>query len=514
MSIEGRQIVFLGPSLNKVSAKALAPRAIFLPPIRCGDILHALKLKPAAILIVDGYFERIPSVWHKEILYALAQGIHVYGAASMGALRAAELCHYGMIGIGEIFSSYQQQVLEDDDEVAVLHAAASEDYQVLTDALVNIRATLTHALKHGIITLSAATAVLTTAQNTHYKMRFFTKICTHSGLPDPQLQNLLHFIKQGGYINLKAKDTQLALQMLQKPMPTTHQPSTIDMPKTLYFRALQHFITAKAFPYDAEALTMAEKLEVYSRLLLHKQYRLCFKIAMLMHIVYRIGQACRITAEIDLTETNEGLMASLQFQDYLKKLALIKATMAEAGEHISLHDLRIFSSLNKEDPTEQLHALNLAAQLYSAVIEHTEQLQLKPNPIMVLKYINAFRREKNLLTSAELKIWLEQQQLDLETFVQKLTYFALIDFCAFGNNSDLLVLPYEQDCSNWYLYALHMTGLSKKLAPLLDDQNTLQTLLQESTQALNVKDRAYLNNLDFIDLSDFDSFMHTHCNSN
>ena len=44
-----------------------------------------------AIGIIDGYFERVPSVWHKEILWAMAEGIHVFGSASMGALRAAEL---------------------------------------------------------------------------------------------------------------------------------------------------------------------------------------------------------------------------------------------------------------------------------------------------------------------------------------------------------------------------------------------------------------------------------------
>jgi len=39
--------------------------------------------------VIDGYL-RWATVWHKEILWAMAEGIHVFGAASIGALRAAD----------------------------------------------------------------------------------------------------------------------------------------------------------------------------------------------------------------------------------------------------------------------------------------------------------------------------------------------------------------------------------------------------------------------------------------
>ena len=60
----------------------------------------------SAIGIVDGYFEGVLSVWHKEILWAMAEGIHVFGSASMGALRAAELHPFGMHGTGRIFEAF------------------------------------------------------------------------------------------------------------------------------------------------------------------------------------------------------------------------------------------------------------------------------------------------------------------------------------------------------------------------------------------------------------------------
>jgi hypothetical protein len=60
-----------------------------------GDVYRAALRAPRAIGIIDGYFERMPSVWHKEILWAMSRGIHVFGSASMGALELASACDSG-----------------------------------------------------------------------------------------------------------------------------------------------------------------------------------------------------------------------------------------------------------------------------------------------------------------------------------------------------------------------------------------------------------------------------------
>ena len=69
----------------------------------------------------------------------------MFGAASMGALRAAELAAFGMEGVGAIFEAFREGVLEDDDEVAVIHGPAEFGYPVLSEAMVNIRRTLSDA---------------------------------------------------------------------------------------------------------------------------------------------------------------------------------------------------------------------------------------------------------------------------------------------------------------------------------------------------------------------------------
>jgi hypothetical protein len=100
--------VFIGPTLAAEEARAIWPDAVYMPPVRQGDVYRVVtRLRPDAIGIVDGYFAHVPSVWHKEILYALAEGIPVYGSASMGALRAAELAQFGMVGVGAIFEAYR-----------------------------------------------------------------------------------------------------------------------------------------------------------------------------------------------------------------------------------------------------------------------------------------------------------------------------------------------------------------------------------------------------------------------
>src|SRR5579871_5420612 len=134
-------IAFAGPTIGKPDTAA-AKRIDFRPPARCGDITRVVDERPAVIGLIDGVFETAAAVWHKEILHALEQGVVVLGAASIGALRAAELEPFGMIGIGEIFRAYRDGRLEDDDEVAVQHGPAEVKYLPLTEAMVNVRATL------------------------------------------------------------------------------------------------------------------------------------------------------------------------------------------------------------------------------------------------------------------------------------------------------------------------------------------------------------------------------------
>ena len=169
--------LFVGPTLPRAETDRLADFTC-LPPAAMGDVYRAAASRPQAIGIVDGYFEGVPAVWHKEILWAMSQGIHVFGSASMGALRAAELHQFGMHGIGRIFEAYRAGDLEDDDEVAVVHGPAEAGYVCLSEPMVNIRATLEEAEKQGIIGASTRAELIGRAKVLFYQDRSWQRLMT------------------------------------------------------------------------------------------------------------------------------------------------------------------------------------------------------------------------------------------------------------------------------------------------------------------------------------------------
>ena len=216
--------VFLGPSLPRAEAESILG-ADYHPPIRQGDIYRLIRrARPQAIAVVDGYFQEVPSVWHKEILWALDQGIPVYGAASMGALRAAELHRHGMVGLGKIFESYRRgayapydkEVFEDDDEVAVIHGPAELSYPALSDAMVDIRETLAGAARAGIVDEALRDALVATFKRRFYRDRnlgALPEVLQELGVAESVAEPLLAWLPKGR-VSQKRADAQALLGTL------------------------------------------------------------------------------------------------------------------------------------------------------------------------------------------------------------------------------------------------------------------------------------------------------------
>jgi hypothetical protein len=160
--------IFAGPTLFRVPTP---PGISRYGPVAMGSVFRAVEAGYRRVGIVDGYFGNTPSVWHKEILYAISQGVEVVGAASMGALRAAELCQFGMVGIGRIFRLFRMGLWTDDDEVAVLHATAELDYCPLSDTMANIRFTLRRLRRMGCIMPEVEADLLRRLKDKHFSRR-------------------------------------------------------------------------------------------------------------------------------------------------------------------------------------------------------------------------------------------------------------------------------------------------------------------------------------------------------
>jgi hypothetical protein len=177
----GDVVAFLGPSLGAAEARRVAPCRV-LPPARAGDLLAVLPDRPLAIALVDGLFDRTPSVWHREILAALDAGVAVFGGGSMGALRAAELWRRGVIGVGQVFRWYRDGDLVDDDEVALLHADEDRGFQPFTLPLVQVRAAVEVARRARALPAAQGRALVTAAAGISYARRTWPAVLEAAGV--------------------------------------------------------------------------------------------------------------------------------------------------------------------------------------------------------------------------------------------------------------------------------------------------------------------------------------------
>ena len=174
-------VAFAGPSLA-AGDRAPLTHIEWRPPAEAGDLLRLSAGQVSKICLIDGYFDHRPAVRHKEILLLLSQGVRIFGASSIGALRAAEMRSFGVVGIGSIFTAYVRGSISGDDEVALVHAGADRDWRPLSIPLVDVRATLCRARRERIVDRRQVRALLNAASAIHYVDREWASVCEAAGL--------------------------------------------------------------------------------------------------------------------------------------------------------------------------------------------------------------------------------------------------------------------------------------------------------------------------------------------
>jgi hypothetical protein len=237
-------VIFLGPSLPVREARTILD-AIYLPPVRQADLVSALTTyRPDVIGLIDGEFSQSLAVWHKEILHALAQGVPVYGASSMGALRAAETAAYGMVGVGEVYRMFASGELTDDDEVALAHGRDEEGYRGLSEPMVNIRVTLRRARDEGVIDAALCDRLTALAKALFYPERSYGRVlraAADAGVPAAPLARLRAWLP-AHRVDVKREDAIALLETvrdLPRPVAPPHLPHPVERAPvfdTLYFR--------------------------------------------------------------------------------------------------------------------------------------------------------------------------------------------------------------------------------------------------------------------------------------
>lgn len=219
-------IVFSGLTIKQSTVKNYC-NCLFFDPVKAGDIPSIVNThKPKCIGIIDGFFHNTSAVLHKDILYALSKGVQVFGAGSIGALRAAELYPYGMIGIGKIYLDYKNEVVTGDDEVAVpsVYLPSLKSFIVPNnyDALINFRYTLQNAKDKGIIDDSFVAKCISFLKTKSFIDRNWQLIFDEKiGLDLSMLKSLQQNFEKV-YINQKQLDSIELLKQLKQFTPQNH----------------------------------------------------------------------------------------------------------------------------------------------------------------------------------------------------------------------------------------------------------------------------------------------------
>jgi hypothetical protein len=215
--------IFLGPTLTVDRARTELD-AVYLPPAAEGAIYQLRHRRPRAIGIVDGTLNHADAVSPKEILWAMEQGIHVFGGAALGALRAAELASFGMRGVGWVYESFASGVLDRDDEIAVAEHSES---------MVNIRRTLQQANYEEIITAATLAIIVTAGERTFYRNRTWPSLLETgraAGADRDELKRFLAWLP-AGRVDQQADDAAAMLREMRGFLGTN--PGRLLVPWTM-----------------------------------------------------------------------------------------------------------------------------------------------------------------------------------------------------------------------------------------------------------------------------------------
>ena len=197
---------------------------VCLPPAQQGDLARAVLQGATVIGLVDGRYEDVAAPWHKEILYAIDQGVRVFGAASMGALRAAECAPFGMVPVGVVAQRYISGDITDDADVAQIHGPPELGCLPLSEALVNCEATQKAAVGAGALSSADAARLKSSAKRIFFKDRTLKRIVEQAGFSGSQGNALVEILK-AHWRDIKREDaTALVREMLDEPAARRTRP--------------------------------------------------------------------------------------------------------------------------------------------------------------------------------------------------------------------------------------------------------------------------------------------------
>ncbi len=199
--------VFCGPSLPPED-RVVSPSVVYVPPASRGDVARAAE-RFDALLIIDGVFHHDLAPTPREVYDALVRA-RVFGASSMGALRAAECAAYGAVPLGIIARWYLRETIDGDDEVAVL--VDPQTQRTLTVPSVNVRYVAALAVRRGLMDRTSASEWVSSARDIFYMDRTWESAIERAPLKVRKALGLIA-CKEG---DLKRWDARFALRSVRR----------------------------------------------------------------------------------------------------------------------------------------------------------------------------------------------------------------------------------------------------------------------------------------------------------
>ena len=457
-SVSTRIVVFGGLSLRPDDMVARQLQAVLLPPATCGDVLAAKRLQPKIIALIDGVFLHKAAVWHKEILLAMESGIRVYGSSSIGALRAAELHPFGMVGVGSIFHRYSTGELVDDDEVALEFVETPWGLAPVSDAMVNIRASVARATTEGHLEIGEAEALLAYNKRRHFSERNLLaslKTVLGSIRPHDHITRLERYFKNGGFVDQKHDD---AVALIKRLLHETHlKPSSqITVHRSVFIRKLQGEVLCSPLPDTLERSIGKRKLQVAAS---RTDLELLKRLAVLLAAADALAahdKACHAT----------GLDARLKhIRRWLRRIQKDSDRQRKVRYRHFLHYLLIIldpdcAKLRRAPRLRWMQrAYHWAARLWAAIDLVALRAGIAPTPRGLTCFSDDFRRSRGLCSASTTRKWCGSVGLSADTYSDFIAAYQRMLLLCDSFNIQLLGFPSKlEDSVCWWDGALRLSG--------------------------------------------------------
>lgn len=171
--------IFIGPSSFGLNINLpMRNNIVTYPPVKRSDLINLIhSYSPSKLVIVDGSFHESLAVGHMEIRTAINNGWIIHGLSSMGAIRACEMSHLGMIGYGRVYKFFSLYEDFSDDEVALLHTE-DHPYFHISEPLINLRYYLKFLKSSKVISAKTHLDVLRELKKSYFGDRTI-EFCNH-----------------------------------------------------------------------------------------------------------------------------------------------------------------------------------------------------------------------------------------------------------------------------------------------------------------------------------------------